>query len=81
LALSALSKSSGIATGRDVGPTFEEREETILIAYETTVATFPSDQPKIREVGFARNDLIGAADIRRFSSESAQLEAPVERPT
>jgi hypothetical protein len=32
-----VAKSSGIATGRDAGPRFEEREETMFIAYETTV--------------------------------------------
>jgi hypothetical protein len=38
-ALSAVevAKSSGMATGRDAGPSFEEREETMVIAYETTV--------------------------------------------
>jgi hypothetical protein len=41
-ASSATSKSLGISTGREVGPTMEEREEAIVIAYETTVVAFPS---------------------------------------
>ncbi len=39
LSLVEVAKSSGIATGRDAGPISEEREETIVIAYEPTVGT------------------------------------------
>jgi len=39
LSLVEVAKSSGIATGRDAGPRSEEREETIVIAYEPTVGT------------------------------------------
>lgn len=61
-----VAKSSGIATGRDASPKSEEREETIVITYETTAGSSRLRQTSNRDKKRQEERHLG--EVRHFAS-------------